>query len=167
MSVVKTGTHNDVHALYAEHHGWLDAWLRKRLGNSFDAADLAHDTFVRVLTRDMAEIIREPRAYLTTIAQGLVANQYRRRQIEHAYLDALAQLPEQHAISPEARTLMLETLIEIDRLLEGLGAPVRKAFLWSQLDGLGHAEIATRLGISIATVKRHIAKALAQCCFAA
>lgn len=166
MSAAKPHLHQDVDTLYVDHHGWLDGWLRKRLGNSFDAADLAHDTFVRVLTRDVSEIIREPRAYLTTIAQGLIANQYRRRQVEQSYLDALAQMPEQHAPSPEMRAMMLETLIEIDQLLEGLSVVVRKAFLWSQLDGLSHAEIGERLGISISTVKRHIVKALARCCFA-
>lgn len=166
MSAAKPRLHQDVQTLYTDHHGWLDGWLRKRLGNSFDAADLAQDTFIRVLTRDVAEVIREPRAYLTTIAQGLIANQYRHRQIEQAYLDALALMPEQHAPSPEARAIMLETLIEIDRLLDGLAVEARKAFLWSQLDGLGHAEIAERLHISISTVKRHIAKALALCCFA-
>ncbi|MDQ7968196.1 MAG: sigma-70 family RNA polymerase sigma factor [Oxalicibacterium faecigallinarum] len=166
MSAAKPHLHQDVDTLYVDHHGWLDGWLRKRLGNSFDAADLAHDTFVRVLTRDVSEIIREPRAYLTTIAQGLIANQYRRRQVEQSYLDALAQMPEQHAPSPEIRAMMLETLIEIDQLLEGLSVVVRKAFLWSQLDGLSHAEIGERLGISISTVKRHIVKALARCCFA-
>ena len=31
------------------HHGWLHNWLRAKLGNSFDAADLAQDTFIRVL----------------------------------------------------------------------------------------------------------------------
>lgn len=165
MSAAKPHLHQDVDTLYANHHGWLDAWLRKRLGNSFDAADLAHDTFIRVLTRDVAEVIREPRAYLTTIAQGLIANQYRRRQVEQSYLDALALMPEQHAPSPEVRAIMLETLIEIDHMLEGLGVDVRKAFLWSQLDGLGHVEIGERLQISISTVKRHIAKALARCCF--
>ena len=34
-----------VQTLYEGHHGWLRNWLRKRLGNSFDAADLAQDTF--------------------------------------------------------------------------------------------------------------------------
>jgi len=166
MSAAKPRLHHDVHTLYADHHGWLDGWLRRRLGNSFDAADLAQDTFIRVLTRDVADVIREPRAYLTTIAQGLIANQYRHRQIEQAYLDALALMPEQHAPSPEARAIMLETLIEIDRLLGGLDVDVRKAFLWSQLDALSHGQIAERLNISISTVKRHIAKALARCCFA-
>ena len=38
-----------VHNLYASHHGWLRNWLRKRLGNTFDAADLAQDTFIRII----------------------------------------------------------------------------------------------------------------------
>jgi len=119
---------------------------------------------VRVLAREIA--IREPRAMLTTIAQGMVANFYWRRDIEAAYEQALAACPEQHAMSPETRAIMLETLVEIDALLNQLPPPVREAFLLSQLDGMGQSEIAERLGISLATVKRHIAKAMLHCCFA-
>ncbi|USX18929.1 sigma-70 family RNA polymerase sigma factor [Oxalobacteraceae bacterium OTU3REALA1] len=153
-----------VKSIYDAHHGWLECWLRKRLGNASDAADIAQDTFVRVLAREVA--IREPRAMLTTIAQGMVANFYRRRDIELAYEQALAAWPEQHAMSPETRAIMLEMLVEIDALLNSLPALVREAFLLSQLDGMGQADIAARLGISLATVKRHIAKAMLHCCFA-
>nr|WP_315218393.1 sigma-70 family RNA polymerase sigma factor [uncultured Duganella sp.] len=153
-----------VKSIYDAHHGWLECWLRKKLGNASDAADIAQDTFVRVLSRETA--IREPRAMLTTIAQGMVANFYRRRDIELAYEQALAAWPEQHAMSPETRAIMLETLVEIDALLNSLPPLVREAFLLSQLDGMGQADIAARLGISLATVKRHIAKAMLHCCFA-
>jgi RNA polymerase sigma-19 factor, ECF subfamily len=153
-----------VKSIYDAHHSWLECWLRKRLGNASDAADIAQDTFVRVLAKEIA--IREPRAMLTTIAQGMVANLYRRRDIELAYEQALAARPEQYAMSPEARAIMLETLVEIDALLNSLPPLVREAFLLSQLDGMGQADIAERLGISLATVKRYIAKALLQCCFA-
>ncbi|MGV8294512.1 sigma factor, partial [Pseudomonas aeruginosa] len=45
-----TGTSpQPIEVLYGDHHGWLRGWLRKRLGNAFDAADLAHDTYVRIL----------------------------------------------------------------------------------------------------------------------
>jgi RNA polymerase sigma-70 factor (ECF subfamily) len=152
--------------LYVDHHGWLQGWLRRRLGDSFVAADLAHDTFVRILAKDVPPAIREPRALLTTIAQGLLSNMHRHRRIEQAYLDALALLPEAQVPSPETQAILLETLVEIDRLLDGLPGPVRQAFLLSQLDGLRQSEIARRLGLSVPTVKRHIARALAQCCFA-
>ncbi len=45
-----------VQDLYRAHHGWLQSWLSKKLGSSFDAADLAQDTFLRVLGRRGAEI---------------------------------------------------------------------------------------------------------------
>lgn len=154
-----------IESLYVAHHGWLQGWLRRRLGNSFDAADLAHDTFLRVLCKEAPLVIQEPRAFLTTIAQGLVANQIRRQKIESAYRDALALLPEAEVPSLEARAIMLETLVEMDRLLDGLPPLVRQAFLLSQLDGLRQAEIAKQLGVSIPTVKRYVARAVAQCCF--
>lgn len=157
----------DVATLYSDHHGWLLGWLRKRLGNAFDAADLTQDTYVRLLGRSGAEIqaIREPRALLMTIAQGLAANLYRKRCVEQAYLDALALMPEAVAQSPEHRAIVLQTLVEVDRLLALLPLPVRQAFLLSQIDGMRQADIAAELGLSVPTVRRHIARAVVQVCF--
>ena len=155
----------DIATLYTDHHGWLLGWLRRRLGNAFDAADLTQDTYVRLLGREEGEIraIREPRALLMTIAQGLAANLYRKRCVEQAYLDALALLPGPVAASAEHRAIVLETLVEIDRLLGRL--PVRQAFLLSQIDGMKQADIAAELGLSVPTVRRHIARAVVQVCF--
>ena len=83
-----------VNDLYCDHHGWLNGWLRKRLGNAFDAADLTQDTFVRVIKARSALDIREPRPYLSRIAKGLLIDLIRRRSLEQAYLEALATLPE-------------------------------------------------------------------------
>lgn len=152
--------------LYAGQHQWLHGWLRKKLGCAYRAADLTHDTFVQLLAGDTPVTIHEPRAFLTTVARRLLFNHYRREQIERAYLDALAALPGVATPSPEERAILLEALCEIDRLLDGLPAPVRRAFLYAQLDGLSHAEIAERLSISVTTVKRYLVRALTQCFFA-
>ncbi len=154
-----------VELLYAIHHGWLQGWLRRRLGDPCLAADLSHDTFVRVLAKEVLPDIREPRALLTTIANGLVINLHRRQRIEQAYLDELARQPEQAAPSPEARALIVEALVELDRLLGTLPGKVREAFLLSQLDGLRQSEIAVRLGVSLRTVKRYLVQAFEHCCF--
>lgn len=156
-----------IDALYANHHGWLKGWLRRRLGNSSDAADLAHDTFMRLLVRGETVAVREPRALLTTVAQGVVSNFMRRRRIEEAYLASLADLPEREAPGPETRAILLETLIELDRRLDTLTAPVRQAFLLSQLEGMKQADIAATLKVSLATVQRYIAKAAHLCFFGA
>lgn len=152
-------------ALYIEHHGWLSRWLRQRLGSSSDAADLAQDTFMRLLARDDMPAVREPRALLTVVARGLVSNHLRRRRVEQAYLAALAQRPAPQAPDPQTRYLVLETLVELDRRLDTLTPTIRRAFLLSQLDGMKQAEIATTLGLSLATVQRHIARAAHLCIF--
>ncbi len=154
-----------VESLYLAHHGWLQGWLRKKVGNAFDAADLAQSTFLKVLGAKGLDQLQEPRAYLTTIARNLLINQVRRRAIEQAYLDALAAMPEPVAPPPEVRLMVLETLVEIDRRLGRLPALAKQAFLLAQLEGLGHGEIAAELGISISTVKRHLAKAAMRCFF--
>ncbi|MBK5008158.1 sigma-70 family RNA polymerase sigma factor [Pseudomonas sp. S60] len=154
-------------AFYREHRGWLENWLRRRMGNAWDAADLSQDTFLRVLAsaQPLADI-HEPRAYLLTVGKRLLSNFYQRRSLEQAYLDALAHLPEQHVPSPEQRWVLLETLQALDELLDGLKPAVRKAFLWSQLEGLGYAEIGVRLGVCERSVKRYMAQAYEHCLLA-
>lgn len=152
-----------VHTLYTDHHRWLHKWLCRRLDSSECAADLAHDTFVRVLQKREQHILREPRAYLTTIAKGLVINLWQRQALERAYLEELALLSEAEVPSEESRLLILEALMQIDMLLRGLPPKVRSVFLLSQLDGLTYDAIAARLNLSTRTVKRHMVVAFAQC----
>ena len=164
MMEAATPKEQTLHALYRDHRSWLENWLRQRMGNAWDAADLSQDTFVRVLAsaQPLADL-REPRAYLLTVGKRLLSNFYTRRSLEQAYLDALAQLPEDSVPSPEQRWLLLETLQALDELLDGLPAVVRRAFLWSQLEGLGYREIAERLKVSERTVKRYMAQAYEHC----
>jgi len=152
-----------IHILYTDHHSWLYNWLRHKLGNACDAADIAQDTFLRILTRQQPLQLDEPRAYLSTIAHGLVIDHWRRRELERAWLETLASLPEPEAPAPETRLIFLEALIEIDQLLDSLKPRVRTAFLLAQLDGLTCPQIAERLGVSLSTVERYITKALHSC----
>lgn len=153
----------DVTVLYSDHHGWLQGWLRRKMGNAVDAADLAHDTFLRVLARRDTPALLAPRAYLGAIARGLVADFFRHKDIERAYLDALAALPQAHAPSLEARAIVLEALVAIDTMLDGLKPAVRQAFLLSQLDGLTYEQIAQQLGVTKRTVSNYMCTAIEHC----
>ncbi|UVJ42036.1 sigma-70 family RNA polymerase sigma factor [Pseudomonas sp. LS1212] len=97
------------------------------------------------------------------MGKRLLTNFYKRRSLEQAYLNALASLPEDCVPSPEQRWLLLETLQALDELLDGLPAALQRAFLWSQLEGLGYQQIAERLRVSERTVKRYMAQAYEHC----
>ena len=166
VSTGEAASQQSLHSLYSDHHGWLNGWLRRRLHCPQNAADLAQDTFLRVLAGRELPSLREPRAFLTTIAKRVLANHFRRQDIERAYLESLAALPEETAPSAEARAIILETLLELDRLLDGLPPLARRTFLLVQLDGLTYVEVAEQLGISLSSVKRYMARAALQCYFA-
>ncbi|WP_323120636.1 sigma-70 family RNA polymerase sigma factor [Burkholderia alba] len=163
MGVIDSHPQRDFRMLYNDHHGWLRGWLRKRLGNAGDAADLAHDTYLRVLASGSAPQPEDSRRFLTQIANGLVIDMYRRRRIEAAYLDTLRWLPAPDAPSPETRALVLETLCEIDAMLDRLSANARHALLMCKLEGLTYREIAVRLGVSSSSVEKYVASALRAC----
>lgn len=157
------GSTLNVESLYSNHYRWLLGWLQRRMGNAFDAADLTHDTFERVLTRLDQVLLREPRAYLSTIAHGLVVNHWRRLEIERACLDTLALGANGLACSPEDTAIVLEALCELDALLDRLNPKARTAFLLAQLDGLTYADIAVRLAVSERMVKKYMAQAMLHC----
>ncbi|WP_420995102.1 sigma-70 family RNA polymerase sigma factor [Cupriavidus sp. 30B13] len=163
MSTVISIPKAEFHTLYREHHGWLVNLLWRKLGNVDNAADLAQDTFARLLTAADAASLREPRAYLTTVASRLAAHYFRRLALERAYLDALAQQPEATAPSPETRALVVEALTAVSAVLDQLPERVREAFLLSQLDGLTYREIAAELGVTVNVVQKAMTRAFLHC----
>ncbi len=163
MSTNQSATQQGIEGLYADHHSWLRSWLRRRLGNAFDAADLAHDTYLRILHTGRLPEPHQSRQHLAQVANGLVIDLYRRRQIETAYLEALAGLPQAHAPSEEARALAVQALVEIDAVLQGLPAKAREALLLRKLDGLSYRDIASRLAVSVSSVEKYVACALLAC----
>ncbi|WP_256930646.1 sigma-70 family RNA polymerase sigma factor [Pseudomonas sp. ABC1] len=150
-------------SLYRDHHGWLQGWLRKRLGDREQAADISHDTFLRLLASRRMPEHGEGRRFLAQIARNLVIDQWRRQRIEQAYLDTLAAQPEAHSPSLETRALVIETLMQIDAMLDGMPARVREAFLLSQFEGLTYPQIAERLQVSISSVQKYMLRAIAAC----
>jgi RNA polymerase sigma-70 factor (ECF subfamily) len=166
MSAVEMKLQQQLASLYSDHHGWLFGWLRKKLGCADNAADLAQDTFVRIITsRDALLGMRAPRAYLTTTARHLLANRVRRQKIEEAYLAELHLAASQCAgfPSPEQICIAIQALEQINAALQGLQFRPREAFLLHYLDGQTQAEVATALGVSTRMVQKYLAQALLHC----
>jgi RNA polymerase sigma factor (sigma-70 family) len=154
-----------LHALYADHHGWLHGWLRRKLGCAHHASDVAHDTFMRLInSRDALLGMREPRAYLTTTAQRLLIDEVRHKRLEHAYLEALAlSCGDRHHPSPEQTLVAVQSLQQIADALAAVSVKAREAFLLHYLEGLTHDQVAVRLGVSARMVRNYLVRALTEC----
>ncbi|WP_248768591.1 RNA polymerase sigma factor [Pseudomonas sp. MWU12-2345] len=163
MSSVRSPHHALVGALYRDHRSWLLAWLRRNIACPQRAEDLSQDTFVRLLGRDELNTPHQPRAFLVAIAKGLLFDHFRRAALEQAYLSELMLIPEGEQPSPEEQHLILEDLRAIDHLLGKLSSKSRAAFLYSRIDGLAHAEIAEKLGVSVPRVRQYLAQGIRQC----
>lgn len=95
-----------VQNIYEQHHSWLHGWLKGKLHNACDAADVAHDTFVRILGGRHAAQIVEPRDYLATIARGLVIDRTvgtpSNRLTSRPWPNGLKRMPSAKKIKPSS-----------------------------------------------------------------
>jgi RNA polymerase sigma-70 factor (ECF subfamily) len=152
-------------AFISANQSWLQRFLSGKLGCNYDAQDISQDTFIRVLTSSVnLGDLKEPRAYLATIANRLIIDKARRKKLEQAYIEARGIfLEDQYAPSSEEVFESINKLEALVKLLEGLGEKPRSAFLMSRLDGMAYKEIAVELDVSVSMIKKYIAKALVHC----
>ncbi|PNU03255.1 sigma-70 family RNA polymerase sigma factor [Novosphingobium guangzhouense] len=154
----------DVGALYESHGDWLRKWLQRHTRCGHRAADLAQDTFCRVLETPGSAPLREPRSYLSALARRILIDDIRHREVERAYLAAhAAGSPNADALTPERIAEAAQLLDAIVKLLEALPDNVRRAFMMIRFDGLRYADAAAVLGVSDRMVKRYVAQAYAHC----
>jgi RNA polymerase sigma-70 factor (ECF subfamily) len=149
-------------ALYRRHAGSLLAMAARLIGNRGEAEEVVQDTFVTGF--DQLATLRDPqafRAWMGQIAVSLVRRRIRRARLlrwvgldrgaEDATLAALAA-PD---LGPDGRT----ELALVDRVLRGMRAELRIAWMLRKVEGLELTEVAAWCGCSLATVKRRIREA--------
>lgn len=152
-------------ALYRGYHGWLLSWLRRRVQCSHQAADVAQDTFIRLLAAGTYVAPSEPQAYLATIARRLLMDGTRRRRLEQAYREELERCAAylEQAPSPEQILQALQVIEAIDRALSQMKPRIRQTFVLRYLEGLDQAQIAARLGVTVRTVQHDLVDAVLAC----
>jgi len=148
-----------VSQLFVTNYSWLCSRVRAKVGCAASAEDIAAETFVRVLTMRDPGSVREPRAFLSTIARHLIYDVWRQRDLENAYLKSLADLPEQFQPSPEEHLIMIEAVVSLDKMLDGLPGRGKAAFILRQFGNLTYEQIGEQLGISAPRVHQYITQA--------
>jgi len=150
--------------VYLRHIYELRAFLLRRVGCREVAAELAQETFIRIMYYQTDETLQNVRAMLYRIA-GNLAVDYHRAQIrlpEYISIDALLphELPFTDAGDP-ARILFARQILEkLCAVIEELPPQCQHAFILHKFDGLSHAEIADQLGITRNAVEKLLIRAL-------
>lgn len=143
---------------FFDHYEELVGTWTRRLKNRHQAEDLTHDTFVRVLETNPAQV-DQPRAYLHRTARNLAVDGWRRDDRRAAALEGADGVNAQ-AQDPEAYMQALQLADSIEKALAELPPNCRKVFVWQKLEGLSQAQIAERLGLSRNMVERYMIRTL-------
>ena len=125
---------------------------------------MAHDAFVRLFMRPCKfDNARQARTKLRRMANGMCIDLWRRRDLEQAWLDALAAQPEPTVSSAEDQAMVLQALGEIDAMLRGLPPKTAHAFVMAVACEMTDQEVADALGVSSRMVRKYVAQAMLCC----
>lgn len=150
------------------YHRELLNFLSRQVRDRDTAADLAQESFVRVLSaQSSGQAVLDMRALLYRTARNLVVDQHRRSEVRRH--DDLNSLPEdQHPPAPQH--LQPEELLASQQVIrayvatiEALPERCRLAFVLHVFDECSHAQVAQHMGISISMVEKHIVRAMVAC----
>jgi RNA polymerase sigma-70 factor (ECF subfamily) len=155
-----------VGSAFEQYHASLHRFLMRRLRSTQNAQDLAQETYLRLLRMDNHELVRKPQAYLYRIASNLVYEfEMRERNAPVAFdseaLERAAECPVEIESAEPADTLGVTQILE--SVLAQLPPLYRAVFILRKRDGMSYPEIARKLDISVHTVKKYLARAVAQC----
>ncbi len=136
-------------------------FLTRRLGDADRAADVAQDTWARLLRARLPTRMDNPRAFIFRTASNLLIDSHRRDSLERAYSRQQSEQNEE-AASPSAERVASarERLAGAQAALAELPETTRQAFVMHRQRNLSYPEIATALGVSVSMVEKHVMDAL-------
>lgn len=155
----------DVDAFAREHQAELLHFFRGRVSHAQDAADLAQESWSRLMRYRRGQTAVSLRRLLFAIARNVLSNHWRWRslhQIEEptdfSEMDVASTAPDL-----ERQWQARRYLAALETTVAALPPKCRTVFLLSRVEGLSNAEVAQRCGISVKMVEKHLAKAIVQC----
>ncbi len=123
--------------------------------------DLVQDVFLRVVKRGGSDGLENLDGYMFETAASVLNDRFRRRKVRHA--DRHLPFDQDHHagsdFSPERVLMGREAVRATTLALMELPQRTRDIFILRRLEGLSHGEIATRLGISVSAVEKHMLRA--------
>lgn len=138
------------HAYYRSLVGQLYALT----GDLAEAQDVVHEAYARALARPGPFLeVRDPAAWLRTVAMNLARNRFRRRWVFDRLVSAGRVTP-----APDSVPGLSPDRVALVAALRKLGRPTREAIVLHHLADLPVEQVAATLGVPVGTVKARLSR---------
>ena len=153
---------SSVSTAFIEHESFLRRFLTRFLSRPQDIEDVVQDAYLKARCAEEKQVINSPKAFLFRIARNEALKELRKksRRITDYIEDLSNRELASEAASVEEQVAASERMAVFCQAAASLPTQCRRAFLLRKVYGFSHKEIAERLGISMSTVEKHMAKGL-------
>jgi RNA polymerase sigma factor (sigma-70 family) len=155
-----------VATLAARYGSRLRRYLSVRLRNVHDVPDVAQEVFLRLLRVRREDAIRNPEAYLFTVASHVLQQHTLRRNSDPVFVDIADAESDLVVAATEEPPSQVDQVKRIEILVQALGKlppRVSAALVMHRLGGYTVQEIADELGVAHDTVKKYLMRAAQHC----
>lgn len=139
--------------------------IRRYLLSRVEVEDLTQEVIARALEAEINREILEPKRFLIGIAKNVARSEIQRRSKSVVGLldDVSTSVSKAEQPSVEDVVDSRKRMVVFSNAVRELPPQCRKVFVLKYIYGASHKEIASKLGIAISTVEKHVALGLRKC----
>lgn len=154
---------SELQRLFARHSSSLCRYLNMYLKDHSLSMDIVQESFVRMAELMKHSTIQDFDAYLYRVAKNLMIDHFREQKARPSMVisdEQWQEIPAQ-VKSLEATAIREQQLSQIQAIIQTLPKRTQAIFRLHREEGLTQTEVAQLLNISLSTVEKHLANALA------
>jgi len=146
----------------------LQGFLTSRLKCAETAADLTHETYLRLNKKVQESPPDNARALAFRIALNLAIDYQRKVVVRNKYASNMAfddalQVSSNKAAEPDKALMDQQQMLAMKQALDELPVNSRTAFYMHSIEGLTYSKIASQMGISKSMVNKLLSQAMSHC----
>ena len=162
-ALLRAGDYRAYKEVYERYWPILYTYARKLIDDEFVAQDAVQDALVHIWEkREKIEIRTSLSGYLyTTVRHTILAN-IRRQGLYSKYVNGLAEFLDQGVYTTDSAVLEHEIHAFLDKAIADLPPKMRRVYVLSRIENYSKEEVAKKLNISEATVKKQVENSLSK-----
>ena len=161
ITLLRRGDHDAFTEIYKRYWSVLYLHARHMLRQEDQARDVVQEVFAAMWNKHAQfELTISLNAYLYKAVRNTILNIIRHGKVQENYLADLGDFIDQEKVQTDELVRYNDLKRLIEREILNMPPKMREIFEMSRNEGLSHAEIGERLGISDLTVKKQVSKAV-------